>query len=185
MSGGRVAANLLVLALVCLACQDSSRVASMRGSSRDMYPDQESWDSRVILSRNGNMVALTDSRRMVKYDERNTAQLIGNVRVDFYNEQGHHISRLYADSADVDIRANNMSAFGHVTVQSDSGHILQTSSLRWNDEYDMIATEDSVMFTTTDKDTLFGVGFESDVDLTHWKIYRPWGVTGRAFDVSD
>ena len=26
-------------------------------------------------------------------------------------------------------------------------------------------------------DTLYGIGFESNADLTHWKIKKPWGVS--------
>ena len=41
---------------------------------------------------------------------------------------------------------------------------------------EFIESKDSVMFTTTQGDTMYGVGFESDMDLTEWKIYRPTGV---------
>jgi hypothetical protein len=40
-------------------------------------------------------------------------------------------------------------------------------------------TKDSVMITTIEKDTLYGVGFESDSDLQNWKILKPSGVTNR------
>ena len=78
-----------------------------------------------------------------------------------------------------------MSAFGHVMIRSDSGLVLRTETLRWDDTYDMVATEDSVMFNTPEGDTLYGVGFESDIDLTHWTIYKPWGVTERGFRAAD
>ena len=40
-------------------------------------------------------------------------------------------------------------------------------------------SKDSVMITTLEKDTLYGIGFESDSDLQNWKILRPSGVTNR------
>ena len=76
------------------------------------------------------------------------------------------------------ILQNNLVALGNVVIESDSGLVLHTEVLNWSHEYDMVETDDSVMFATPDQDTLFGVGFESDVDLTHWKIYRPSGVAG-------
>ena len=39
-------------------------------------------------------------------------------------------------------------------------------------------TKDSVMITTAEKDTLYGIGFESDSELQNWKILKPSGVTG-------
>ena len=46
----------------------------------------------------------------------------------------------------------------------------------------MIYTDDSVMITTEKQDTLYGIGFESDVQMEHWKILRPSGVTNRGDD---
>ncbi|UCH10263.1 MAG: LPS export ABC transporter periplasmic protein LptC [Fidelibacterota bacterium] len=174
--------GLLAVTILLGACQKSA-VVKQRGSTKDMYPDHESWESTVVISRNGLLVAVADSRRMIKYNDRNLAHLIGEVDVDFYNEAGQHMSHLSSDSADVDMQANRMSAFGHVIIRSDSGLVLETETLRWDDTYDMVTTEDTVQFTTLDNDTLYGVGFESDVDLTHWKIYQPWGVTARGFGV--
>ena len=35
------------------------------------------------------------------------------------------------------------------------------------------------MITTAEKDTLYGIGFESDSDLQNWIILKPSGVTDR------
>lgn len=150
-----------------------------------MYPDQESWGSGITISRDGKLVAQAYSQRMVKYDRQNLAHLLGDVAVDFYNDQGEHVSKLFADSADVNMLTSSLNAFGHVVINSDSGLVLYTDVLNWSNEYDMIETEDSVMFTTPQNDTLYGIGFESDVDLTHWKIYRPRGVTQRGSPVGN
>ena len=48
-----------------------------------------------------------------------------------------------------------------------------------NAKNEKMSTEDSVMITTLEKDTLYGVGFESDSDLENWKILNPSGVTKR------
>lgn len=172
------AALILLLSMLAMTGCQRSGVAKQRGQSRDMFPDQESWVSEVIITKEGRRVAQANSDRMIKYDKQNLAHLLGNVAVDFYNGEGRHVSRLYADSADVDFLTNNLSAYGNVRVFSDSGHVLLTKTLTWRNEYDMISTRDSIMFASPQLDTLYGVGFESDVDLTHWKIYRPTGVMG-------
>lgn len=175
---------LTTLVLILATCQEPA-VVKQRGSSKDMYPDHESWESTIIISQNGLRVAVADSERMIKYDDRNVAHLTGQVNVDFYDEQGRHVSHLSADSAEVDTKTSTMSAFGQVVIRSDSGLVLETETLRWDDKYEMMATDDTVLFTTSESDTLYGIGFESDVDLTHWKIYRPWGVTERGFGLKD
>jgi len=169
---------LTTLVLILGTCQEPA-VVKQRGSSKDMYPDHESWESTIIISQNGLLVAVADSERMIKYDDRDVAHLTGQVNVDFYDEQGQHVSHLSADSAEVNTKTSTMSAFGQVVIRSDSGLVLETETLRWDDKYEMMATDDTVLFTTSESDTLYGIGFESDVDLTHWKIYRPWGATER------
>jgi len=39
-----------------------------------------------------------------------------------------------------------------------------------------IFTDDSVKFITESQDTIYGIGFESDVELNNWKILKPTGV---------
>ena len=39
-----------------------------------------------------------------------------------------------------------------------------------------MTSNDSVMFTNSFKDTMYGIGFESDIDLTHSKIFKPFGI---------
>ena len=56
---------------------------------------------------------------------------------------------------------------------------LYTDTLYWDAKNEKMNTEDSVMITTLEKDTLYGIGFESDSDLENWKILKPSGVTER------
>ena len=51
-----------------------------------------------------------------------------------------------------------------------------TSCHKFQDE--KLFTKDSIMITTLDKDTLFGIGFESNADLENWRILNPSGITG-------
>ena len=73
-------------------------------------------------------------------------------------------------------KTNDLHANGNVFVVSDSGYTLSTHRITWNNGYGMIMSEDSVMFTTTEGDTLYGVGFESDSDLEEWRIFKPFGI---------
>ena len=76
-------------------------------------------------------------------------------------------------------------ANGNVYVVSDSGYTLTTNEILWDNRYKMIVAEDSVMFTTTKGDTLYGVGFESDMDLEQWRIFQNiWRYHGREFKLN-
>ncbi len=176
---------LTVFGLALLMACGKSSIMKQRGASREMFPDQESWESTIIISRGNRLVARAESRRMIKNQNRQVAHLLGDVNVDFYNEEGQHVSLLLADSAEFHLETHKLSANGNVIIHSDSGLVLLTERLDWNDQYDMLYTNDSVVFASNESDTLYGIGFESDVDLTHWKIFHPRGVTEREFGESE
>jgi hypothetical protein len=39
-----------------------------------------------------------------------------------------------------------------------------------------VFTNNKVIFITEQKDTLYGIGFESDIELNNWKILKPTGI---------
>ena len=133
------------------------------------------WQPLIILTRKDKKMIKAKSKKL--YQQKNeSALLVGNVEIDFYNDQGEHISILYADSARINEYSNDLNANGNVYVVSDSGYTLTTRKIVWDNSYKMIVAEDSVMFTTSEGDTLYGVGFESDSDLEEWRIFRPFGI---------
>ena len=67
-------------------------------------------------------------------------------------------------------------AIGDVIVLSDSGVTLFTDTLSWDNHREKVYTDDRVIFITEEQDTLYGIGFESDVELDNWKILKPTGV---------
>ena len=90
-----------------------------------------------------------------------------------------HRSTLYSDSAVVEKISNNLRALGNVIVVSDSGLTLKTNKLFWDHQYKLVISNDSVEFTTREKDTLYGLGFESDMDLSRAKVLKPHGIGGK------
>jgi LPS export ABC transporter protein LptC len=144
-------------------------------------PDQESWQVEITLTDRGRKRAVVTADHLEKYNERDYILLDHNVVVDFFDEQEQHTSNLRADRAEIEEGSNFMRALGSVVVVSDSGVTLYTDTLSWDNEQELIYTEDSVMLTTEMQDTLYGVGFESDVRLEYWKILQPSGVTERGF----
>lgn len=79
-------------------------------------------------------------------------------------------------------KSNNMKAMGDVIAVSDSGITLFSQSLIWDAKKEILFTDERIMVTTLEKDTLYGVGFESNSDLKNWKIIHPSGVSGKSFN---
>ena len=162
-----------IIFTLCISC--SSRVENNDDDFTQELKENEIWNPIIILSREETKIIRAESEKLYK-NTNEMALLVGNVKVDFFNDEGKHISILYSDSARIDEQYNNLHANGNVYVVSDSGYTLTTSMIIWDNSYELIVAEDSVMFTTSDGDTLYGVGFESDSDLEEWRIFRPFGI---------
>ena len=166
---------LFVCIISILSCnKDISKVLpSSEGS-----PDQESWGVTIMLTNEGLIRAKVMSGHLEKYNEKEYIILDSNVFVDFYDSKGNHTSTLNSDKAEINEQSNDMLAIGNVIAKSDSGITLFSETLRWFAREEKFFTKDSLMITTFDKDTLYGVGFESNADLKNWKILNPSGIAG-------
>ena len=162
--------------LVPLFISCGSRGEDDNSDTTEELIENEIWNPLIILSREESKIVAAKAEKLYK-SSNELALLVGNVEVDFFSEEGDHISILYSDSAQINEQSNNLYANGNVFVVSDSGYTLTTSKILWDNRYKMIIAKDSVMFTTTEGDTMYGVGFESDMDLDQWRIFRIYGVT--------
>lgn len=143
------------------------------------HPDHESWDVRITITNAGIKRAYIEADYLEQYNDKHFISLEKNVKIDFYDADEKQISNLSADKAEINERTNFLRAINNVIVESDSGVTLFTDILSWDNERELIFTEDSVMITTENNDTLYGIGFESDVNMERWKILKPRGVTSR------
>jgi len=150
--------------------------------SREGMPDQESWEVNIILTDQGMIRAKIRSGHLEKYNEKEFIMLDSNVTVDFFDSDEKHTSILTSNKAEVDQSSNDMKAIGNVVAVSDSGISLYSNTLVWDSKNEKLRTKDKIMITTLEKDTLYGIGFESDSNLENWKIINPSGVTGREFE---
>lgn len=167
-------ALIMVFTLIGGSCSNSETVRS--GSTREGMPDQESWGVTITLSDKGVKRAVIRSGHLVKYEERQYIYLNEGVEADFFDKSENHTTHLTSLVAEVNEKSNFMVAMGNVVVVSDSGVTLFTDTLSWNNATERVFTDDPVMVTTEDGDTLYGIGFESNIELNRWKILNPTGV---------
>lgn len=165
---------VMAFALVWGGCSNTEQVRS--GDTREGMPDQESWGVTITLTDKVVKRALIRSGHLEKYQDRQYIMLDEGVEADFFDKNENHTTYLTALVAEVDEKSNFMVAIGNVVVVSDSGVTLFTDTLSWNNDTEQVFTDDPVMVTTENSDTLYGVGFESNIELNHWKILKPTGV---------
>jgi len=174
--------NQLIISSVILCCLISCNTPVVNENHYEElvdHPDHESWDVRITITNAGIKRAYIEADYLEQYNDKHFISLEKNVKIDFYDADEKRISNLSADKAEINERTNFLRAINNIIVESDSGVTLFTDTLSWDNARELIFTKDSVMITTETNDTLYGIGFESDVNMERWKILKPRGVTSR------
>jgi len=164
----------------CL-CSDANRDNDSDTDDRRL-PAQEGWHSELRLSIRGKLQAVVQYGHLVQYEDEKVVYFDQGVGVDFFDADGNHSSRLTAERGEYHEDTEDIFGMGNVVVLSDSGLTLKTERLRWDQRLEKIISDTTVMLTTEEHDTLYGVGFESNADLSRRVIHNPWGVTARHID---
>jgi LPS export ABC transporter protein LptC len=146
-------------------------------------PSQEGWNSSITLTRAGRLQAIIRYGHMAEFDSRGVARFDGGVQIDFYDKDGQHVSQLTSDRGLYYKKSEEVVGEGRVTVVSDTGITLKTERLRWNPQTQLILSDDPVTVTTQSHDSLYGLGFQSNADLSRWTIRQPRGITQRKVDL--
>ena len=156
------------------ACQSNELQRS--GETRQGRPDAESWNAVITLTNKGAKRGVIRSGHLEKYNDKEFILLDQNVDADFFNEEEVFTTNLKSLVAEIDEEEDFLVAIGNVVVVTDSGVTLFTDTLSWDNQKEKVFTSDSVIFITEKKDTLYGIGFESDIELNNWRILQPTGV---------
>ena len=166
--------RLTIISLFIFACNNTE--LNKIGETRDGLPDAESWNATITLTNKGSKRAIIKSGHLQKYQQRQYILLDQKVDADFFNEDEIYTSNLKSEIAEIDESKDFLIAMGNVVVVSDSGVTLFTDTLSWDNVEEKIFTDDRVIFITEQNDTLYGIGFKSDVELNNWEIMQPTGV---------
>ena len=133
-------------------------------------PDQEAWGWNTVVTRNGRKRAEVAAGHFRKYDRTLTALLDSGVAVSFYDGPGlKQVSVLTARQAEIHEESGDMLATGQVAVVATNGTRLETDTLRWNRDTDMITGNGRMTLWRPDGEET-GVGFEASSDLQWWKM---------------
>ena len=136
--------------------------------------DQESWNSVIQFTDSGMTRGVLKAGHLWVFNNENVTYLGDSIRVDFFDDRGRHTSYLTADSGIVNNQTNDLEAIKNVYAHSDSGTSLWTQKLFWNNKTQKV-TSDLFVKIVSPKETLQGVGFESDRDLRNYRIFNVSG----------
>lgn len=164
--------------LIIISCDEpDARVPNHVDSLLKHNPaDQTGWDIEIRFVDTSFTKAVLRANRTRIFQDKMETILDGGLLVDFYSKSSTgRVSRLTADSAIIDDRTKNMIAFGDVFIIADSSQTtLRTSVLHWNNSTEKIYTSEFVRIESPNE-ILQGRGFESDLNLTNYRIFKVSG----------
>jgi LPS export ABC transporter protein LptC len=171
---------LLMLALwagvLAGGCHEKLRPPTAAEQGLSEKPTQESWNSRVVFSDSGFVKAVLNATHIMLFEKKKTTVLDSGLIVDFYNMDKTHSSRLTADRGLVHDATKDLEAFGHVVFVSDSGTVVHTEYLKWDNGTRKLRS-DKFVTVNSPRDKLQGYGFEADQNLRNYVIFK---VSGQA-----
>ncbi|HTR81373.1 MAG TPA: LPS export ABC transporter periplasmic protein LptC [Bacteroidota bacterium] len=172
--------KIIFVALWMLAlaggCEEKIKPSVLDAVSGATLPSQESWNATVTFTDSGIVRAILKAGHISSFEGSKLTKLDSGVHVDFFDEHGMHSSVLTSQTGKVDENTNNLEAIGNVVVVSDSGVVVHTEKLFWDNRRQLIHSDEFVTISSP-KENLQGHGFESDQNLKNYKIFK---VTGTA-----
>jgi LPS export ABC transporter protein LptC len=158
--------------ITIVGCEESPKVSPGTAGTPigGDKPSQVSYQTSMNFSSGGLLRAILHAGRVQTFDMQHYSLLDSGVRVDFYCSPGRHNSIMTSDRPKVNSINNNMTAYGHVHIVSDSGAIVDTDSLEWDNKNQLVHSACAVHIAEKNGQTTDGIGFESDQNLEHYHI---------------
>ncbi len=158
---------------VLISCEDKFEPPKSNLSSENI-PVQESWNSTVTFSDSGFVKAILKAGHISAFSDKGYTLIDSGAVVDFY-KNGEIVSTLTGMRGKVEDMSKDIEIYDSVRVINKAGSELKTSKLLWKNKTQKVYSDVFVKITTP-KERIEGVGFESDQNLTNYKIYKVSGV---------
>jgi len=165
--------------LLALACSEEG---NQKNTTQREFPDQQGWNSTLIISQEGKTSAIIKYGHMEKFSKRKMVYFDAGVELELFKDDGTLKTHLTSDKAELNEATNDMVAIGNVVVV-DSGRTLKTERLDYITKAKKIISELPVMMWTAEGDTLYGDGFEMEQSSDEINILNPSGKLSKGFDI--
>ncbi|HNQ11693.1 MAG TPA: LPS export ABC transporter periplasmic protein LptC [Bacteroidia bacterium] len=145
-------------------------------SSKKEIPIESSKNVEVLYSDSAVVKVKVLAPEMDRYvHPEEYLELPKGVHLTFYDNQYQASSTLKANYAIRKVQEQKMEARGNVEVVNNKNEKLNTEKLIWDENNRKIYT-DAFAKITTDKEIIYGNGFEANEDFTQYRIFNIKGI---------
>ncbi len=165
-----LATAFLLFAFIAACENDIEKIKII--TQRDNLPSESAKNINILYSDSGNLQMQVNSPIMDRYTGKDPyIEMPKGVKILFFGEDKKIRSWLTSNYA---IRRENertMEAKRNVIVVNEKGEKLNTEQLIWDEQKQMIYSQEFVRITTADE-IIYGDGFESNQEFTRYKIFN-------------
>jgi LPS export ABC transporter protein LptC len=152
-------------------CGDKIKPSVLPGLDSKTIPQQESWNSTIVISDSGRVQARIKAGYIQKFAGPQETLVSQGVTVYFYNDTGKQTTVMTSQSGKVNEQSYLIEADGDVRVVSDDSTHLRSERLFWDNKRQQIYTTEYV-YVTSPRENVQGRGFESDQRLRNYRIFK-------------
>lgn len=165
---------LTIMALFVSCESDMQRVKTITSISG--LPTQSAKNVEIIHTDSAKITMIVNAKKLNKYNnvEKPYTEFPEGLKVDFYNEFEEVNGQLFANYAIRDDETAIWEARYDVVVIGSEGKILNTELLFWDEQKEIIYTDEFVKITE-EESIIYGTGFESNQDFSNWRILNITG----------
>ncbi len=168
--------SFILFILVLFACENAP--SEKIKADKSPYPTQESWNTQLTLTHGGLRTAVMKAAHVQKFANQKKTLVSDGLVIDFFDKTGKHTSVLTARGGEIKDVRQDMLAYGNVIVTSDSGAVLYSDTLRWDNKKQKIISDIPVKIITK-TDTIYGDSFISGPNLENYDITNSHGSSKR------
>ncbi len=174
--------TLVIISLLLMGCSKSEPpLPTTDAGAGSGFADQELFGAVIRLTQEDLPRLTLRAPHLSRFDDKRLLDLEGGVQADFFDNFGRHRAVLTSETGEIIEGINRLTAKGHVVVKSDSGLVLRSEELHYEEAIGKIQSDGFVTMVSP-QDSLSGYGFSSDPDLTNWEIKNSSGATWRKME---
>jgi LPS export ABC transporter protein LptC len=164
--------GVLLIGGVVGCSRDENKLKSQDSLMPDsLRPDSDMSDARIFTYDRELLTTAVNAKRIRQYEALDSTMGY-TVMIEMYDAEGAVVSTLVGDSGLIREKAGDLHMYGHVVAVTENESRLETDSLYFDPETQLIHTDEFVRITRPNGDTLTGWGFEADRQLTRVTILR-------------
>ncbi|HPD32852.1 MAG TPA: LPS export ABC transporter periplasmic protein LptC [Bacteroidota bacterium] len=164
----------VISSLFLFSCRNEDEFYNqMVKEQTEVLPDQVAHNVTIHFYESAKITAILKGKRAEVYYSKNRTDIKDGLEVEYFSKNsGKRLGILTSREGWIDDITKDMFAKGNVVLFVDSSQMrLETNFLAWDAKKELIHTDEYVKITTP-TELLEGYGFESDINLTHYKIYK-------------